>query len=433
MDIEQQSRSRIALRLGFFYGWLMLAVTTVTQVCTSPGQTYGVSAFNNSFRGSLGLSDTSLTGAYMLGTLLASLPMTYVGAMFDRYGGRRTLSGVVFLFGLTCIATSRVSGLVTLFLAFLFLRMCGQGAMGLIATNTDAMWFHRRLGTAVGIKRVVGSLLMGAIPPLHIWLIGMFGWRNAYAILGLSVWVIMGFTLLVLFRDRPESIGLLPDGASPEEKKRENFTEHLEETDFAVSQALRTRAYWIMAMASSLWSMIGTGITFNLQPIFIEHGFVVENAATWYTISSVASAVTFLISGVLADRVRLNFLLSFALISLVSGILLLIHFQSIIIGYASAIALGIGHSFFFTILATLYVRFYGRTHLGKIRGTMTTILVASSALGPFVMGFLNDQFGGYGVSLWVFAGIVTPMIFLALLATPPKTLYQISGGVNKRK
>ncbi|MFC1716777.1 MFS transporter [Candidatus Poribacteria bacterium] len=425
MNKERGSLDPIASRFGFFYGWVMLAITTVTQICTSPGQTYGISAFNNSFRESLGLSDTSLTGAYMLGTLLASLPMTYVGAMFDRYGARRTLSGIVFVFGLTCIATSRVSGLVTLFLAFLFLRMCGQGAMGLIATNTDAMWFRRRLGTAVGIKRVVGSLLMGTIPPLHIWLIGIFGWRNAYAILGLSVWIIMGCALLILFRDRPESIGLLPDGASPGEENRENSANAVEQIDFTVNQALRTRAYWVMAIASSLWSMIGTGITFNLQPIFMEHGFTVENAAMWFTISSVASAITFLISGILADRVRLNFLLSFGLIGLISGILLLIYFPSVLVGYASAVALGIGHSFFFTILATLYVRFYGRTHLGKIRGTMTTILVASSALGPFVMGFLNDQFGGYGVSLWVFAAVVAPMIFLAFLATPPKTPYQV--------
>ncbi len=429
LNKKRASLDSIASRFGFFYGWVMLAVTTVTQICTSPGQTYGVSTFNSSFRESLGLSDTSLTGAYMLGTLLASLPMTFVGAMFDRFGGRRTLSGIVFVFGLACIATSRVSGLVSLFLAFLFLRMCGQGAMGLIATNTDAMWFHRRLGTAAGIKRVTGSLLIGAVPPLHIWLIGMFGWRTAYAVLGLSVWVIVGFTLLILFRNRPESIGLLPDGVSPEEKRREDPAREQEEAGFTVSQALRTRAYWIMAMASSLWSMISTGITFNLQPIFMEHGFTVENAATWFTISSVTSAATFLISGILADRVRLSFLLSFSLMSLVSGILLLVSFQSLLLGYAGAIALGIGHSFFFTILATLYVRFYGRTHLGKIRGTMTTMMVASSALGPFIMGFLNDQFGGYGVSLRVFAAVVSPMIFLALLATPPKTPQKMRGGV----
>jgi len=417
---ERKARDSIVSRVGFFYGWVMIAVTMITQVCTSPGQTYGVSTFNSSFRESLNLSNTRLTGAYMLGTLLASLPMTYVGVLFDRYGGRRTLSGVVFLFGLACIGTSKVSGLVTLFFAFLFLRMCGQGAMGLIASNTDAMWFRRKLGTAVGIKRVAGSLLMGIVPPLNIWLIGRFGWRAAYAILGISVWAIMAFILLVLFRDRPESIGLLPDGDFPEREGTEDSTKEFEEFSFTTAQALRTRAYWIMAIASSIWSMTGTGITFNIQPIFIEHGLTIENAAMWFTVSSVTSAVTFLIAGVLADRLKLSFLLSVALAGMASGILLLIHFESTFMAYASAAAMGVSQSFFFTILSTIYVRYYGPAHLGKIRGTLTTILVASSALGPFAMGFLKDQFGGYGVSLWVFVAMVSPMILLSFLATRPE-------------
>ncbi|MBC8236287.1 hypothetical protein H8E77_42610 [bacterium] len=85
-----------------------------------------------------------------------------------------------------------------------------------------------------------------------------------------------------------------------------------------------------------------------------------------------------------------------------------------------AFAFGIGHSFFMTTQATLYVRYYGRAHLGKIHGVVATILVASSAAGPFVMGFLNDLFGGYGVSLWVFVAIASPMALLSFLATQPR-------------
>ena len=356
----------------------------------------------------------------MLGTLLASIPMTYVGALFDRRGGRRTLSVVVLLFGLACLGMSRVTGLVTIFLAFLFLRMCGQGAMELIATNTDAMWFHRRLGTATGIKRVVGSLMFGTIPPLHIWLIYRFGWRAAYVILGISVWAIMAFILLALFRDRPESIGLLPDGDTLKTDGSGTPAAIVDDLSFSPGQTFRTRAYWIMASAGSLWSMIGTGVQFNMQPISIEHGFTSQNAATWFLFLAVSSSITFLAGGILADRVRPNFLLPVSFIAMVCGLLLLIHFGSLAIGYLSAIAFGIGHSIFFTMRATLYVRYYGRVHIGKIIGVIATISVASSALGPFAMGFLKDQFSTYGVSLWVFLAIAAPMIFLSFLAAKPK-------------
>ena len=87
----------------------------------------------------------------MVGTLLASLPMVYVGSLMDRYGPRRILLGVVVLFGLACVGMSRVSGLFTVFVSFLFLRMLGQGAMSMLAANSIALWFNRRLGLAIGI------------------------------------------------------------------------------------------------------------------------------------------------------------------------------------------------------------------------------------------------------------------------------------------
>ena len=142
----------------------MLPVVTAIQVATSPGQTYGVSVFNPHWRMSLSLSHSELSGAYMLGTLLASLPMTLVGAAMDRYGPRKTLAVVVALFGLVCAGVSQVNGLFTLFAAFLFLRMLGQGAMGLLAVNTLAMWFNRRLGFAGGISSLGFTVAMAAVP-----------------------------------------------------------------------------------------------------------------------------------------------------------------------------------------------------------------------------------------------------------------------------
>ena len=72
-----------------YYGWVMLPIATLAIIATSPAQTFGISVFNASLRSSLGLSHSQLTGAYMLGTLLASLPLSWVGAMMDRFGLRR--------------------------------------------------------------------------------------------------------------------------------------------------------------------------------------------------------------------------------------------------------------------------------------------------------------------------------------------------------
>ena len=107
-------------RLPFFYGWLMVPAVMLISICTSPGQTYGGAVFNPYLREALGLSNSELSGAYMAGTVWASLPLTYIGALMDRYGPRRTLMGVVFVFGIACFGVTLVSGLFTLFIAFFF-------------------------------------------------------------------------------------------------------------------------------------------------------------------------------------------------------------------------------------------------------------------------------------------------------------------------
>ena len=126
-------------RLPFFYGWIMLPAVMLVTICTSPGQTYGVSVFNPYIQQSLGLSSAELSGAYMIGTVLASLPLFWVGALMDRYGPRRVLVGVVVLFGLTCMGMRYVSGLGSLFLVFFFLRFLGQGSMSMLAQELQIM------------------------------------------------------------------------------------------------------------------------------------------------------------------------------------------------------------------------------------------------------------------------------------------------------
>jgi MFS family permease len=72
------------------------------------------------------------------------------------------------------------------------------------------------------------------------------------------------------------------------------------------------------------------------------------------------------------------------------------------------------------VQSTLWVRYYGRQHLGKIRGSTWTATVAGSSLGPFVMGVTFDLFGSYNTSLWLFAAILLPLIIATPFATPPE-------------
>lgn len=435
-DNTQCSPDALVARIPFFYGWIMVPIAMVVQIATSPGQTYGISLFNPYLREALSLSQSELSGAYMLGTLLASLPMTYVGHLMDRYGPRRTLTAVVILFGLACGGMMRVNGLVTLFVVFLFLRMLGQGSMGLLGTNAVALWFNRRLGLANGIMSLGMAASMGAMPLLNLQLIEHFGWRWAYVILGLSVWVLVLPLLAVFFRNRPEDVGQLPDGRMPTREashvepsapihapqaKGDRTQTPDTEPEFSLRAALYTRSYWIMAAATATWSMTITGITFHSVQLFLDHGLSKASAAGMFTTFAAALAAMRLVGGMLADRLPLNRLLSAAVAGMAGGMALLIQMSTPWSAHVFAIVLGGSHGLLTAVGATLWVRYYGRAHLGKIRGSLTTIGVASSSVGPFLMGAARDLFSSYDGVLWLFVAICVPIAMAALLATPPNT------------
>jgi MFS family permease len=405
----------------------MMVISLLAMIFTAPGQTFGVAVFNPSFREALNLTHTQLTGAYMVATLLAAVPLSIVGGLMDRFGIRRVMTIVVILLGVACIFISQVAGLLMLFFAFFWLRFLGQGSLTLLSDNTLAMWFQARLGTVSGLRSVGVTVATAFVPVIILGLIQTFGWRWAYAILGLLVWAVMLPLLALFFRNRPEDIGQAVDGvkATEEDDAREKtqIRSSLVGTNrvaYDLQGAMHTRAYWILMLMSAIWGMVITAIIFNILPLFMSRGLTEGNAVAIMAAMSIATAALQIFAGILADRVPLNLLLSMGFLLMTVGVGFLIGLGSVIMGYAFAIFIGVGSATLNAVSATVWVRYYGRKHLGKIRGSVWTATVAASSLGPFLMGITYDQFNSYGPVLALFLGLFAVMVVASIFATPPK-------------
>ena len=86
---ERQDRNAATKRL--YYGWIMVPLAMAVMVCSAPGQTYGFMSFNSSLRESLRLSQTEFSGIYLLATLCAAIPLSYLGRLTDRFGLKRSM------------------------------------------------------------------------------------------------------------------------------------------------------------------------------------------------------------------------------------------------------------------------------------------------------------------------------------------------------
>ena len=429
MPILQKIRSSkwLSARLPFYYGWVMLPVAMLAQAVTTPGQTVGVSIFNPSFQNELNISISQLTGAYMIGTLIAAVPQPYIGGLMDRFGIRRVMTVAVILLGSACIYTATVQSLGMLLIAFLLLRMFGQGALSLLAANIPAMWFRKRLGRVSGLVNIGWAGTTAILPPIFLWMIHQFGWRWAYVLLGVAVLLILLPILFVVFRNRPEDVGQQIDGLSVvEEPPVKNSTASdevgAEAVSFTLREAQRTPAYWIMFAYTALWAMIATAIFFNLLPYFTSLGLTETQAAATYTTLAISATITQLIAGILADRVPLNGLFSVGVVCFITSVWMLINVTLPLRAHGYAIFMGLTQGFGGVVGGTLWARYYGRQHLGKIRGSVFTAGVAGSSTGPFIMGLIYDQLGSYQISLWIFLWLLVPIAFAALWAKPPKKL-----------
>lgn len=410
---------RLAKKLPFYYGWVMLPIAMLAAIATSPGQTYGVSIFNESIREALSLSHSQLTGAYMVGTLLAALPQSYIGSLTDRFGIRRVMFAVVILFGFACMFMAQVQAFLMLFVAFFLIRLLGQGALSLMASNTLAMWFQLRLGTVAGLMNMGVAGAIALTPPLFLLLINQLGWRGAYIALGVLVWLLLLPLLLFLYRNRPEDIGQMLDGRSATVISTA-LKESTNEISFSLREAMHTRAYWILLAVSAAFALIITAVFFNIVPIFTDHGLTDANAAATYTTVAIALAITQLLGGVLADRFQLNWLAALCIISIAVGLSMLNGAETVMVAQLYALFIGIGQGLFGAVTNTVWVRYFGRTHLGSIRGSVTMAMVAGSSAGPFIMGVTYDLFGSYEFSLNLFTALLVPLAIAAFWATPPQ-------------
>ena len=401
----------------WFYGWLMLPLAIAMMLATSPGQTYGVSYFNERFIAEFGLSNTTLSTTYMVATLLAAASLTFIGALIDRHGTRRmAVIGFVALTG-GCVFASRSNGLVTLFLSFLMLRTFGPGTMTLLANHTLAAWFDRRLGLATSIAQTVMAAAFALIPAGIVLLIGEVGWRGTYLVFA-GIFGLGFLPLVAIFlRSSPCEVGQVPDGVRYQATSRQRTP--TSESEFTLAEAMHQQAYWILLISTAMWSLIGTGLVFHLVGVFQEQDFDARDSTAAVIAVAWTMGLTQVIGGMLADRLAMRWLLMTAM-SLIAVACVVVPYatnlETLVFGYG---IYGCGQGIKTVIAGTAWARYFGRAHLGKIRGTSLSAAVGASAVGPVVMGVSADYLGGFAPALWLFAGIALACAAASYWAIPP--------------
>lgn len=403
--------------LPFFYGWVVLVVTTLGVLCSIPGQTMGVSVFTDPLLEATGLSRLAFSNAYLIGTLASGLALSWGGSWLDRFGVRRTIFAACLVLAATLLYLSVSDRLAArladalgavetpavawalLAMGFTALRFSGQGMLTLASRTTLARWFVRRRGLVSALSGAfVNFGFAGAPLGLQLW-IEAAGWRSAWQGMALVVGLGMSLVGLVLYRHDPEECGLRPDGDPPPshaEGQREPKEGHADAVpEFTRAQAMRTAAFWLVTLGIASHAMVGTGLTFHIVDLGAEAGLSEAQAvAIFLPIALISTPVGFL-AGAAIDRFPVRFLMVAMMLSEVAMYAGMAYGAIPAARWVAVAGWGLASGCFGPLTVAALPAFFGRRHLGSIQGAQMTALVLASALGPAVLVLFRDAFGSY--------------------------------------
>ena len=406
--------------MPIFYGWWIVAAGFGTRAISGALLFHAFGTYAVLLRDEFGWSLVALAFAFItMGRVESGLLSPVQGWMIDKWGPRRVMIAGMLIFGAGFMLFSRIDSLGGLYIAFLVIALGSSLGTDLGATVAAVHWFRRRRAWTLALL-MMGTAAGGLMQPIVVPALEEFGWRSGAFVSGLLI-IAIGVPLAAAMRHRPEDHGYRIDGGP---RGGEATHEELpEEVNFTARQALRTRAFWLLAMGHAT-------AVLAIEPIIVH--FVVYSH-DWLGLSLVADAFVMLLMGVsavvgllgggyLADRTNKRLLIACALlgqaISMVALALASTYWMLIVF----AVLAGVGSGALLPTLLAMLADYFGVKAIGTIMGFWSLVIMCAGILGPGFVGSVYDATGSYRGAFMVLAcaAVVGSLLFwLAVKPTLP--------------
>src|SRR5262249_2976924 len=143
-------------------------------------------------------------------------------------------------------------------------------------------WFIRR--RALAMTLISSSIGIGGtiITTMLAFSVQTWGWREGAFLAGLGP-ILTGVPLALLVQRSPESMGPFPDGVLPAHASA-THDPHVgnaktQEADFALAQAMRTWAFWMIILATTTRVAVYNSLTVHFIPVMVWKGVSEQRAA----------------------------------------------------------------------------------------------------------------------------------------------------------
>lgn len=386
------ARALGVLALCFFFNFLSRGI----------GDTYMV--FLLPLQAQFGWQRAQMTSVYSTLMLVAGLASPVAGMVFERFGARVLYAGGVALLAAGYLIASQATELWHFYTGIGLFVGLGGGAVGMVPAAALLSWWYRgRMSTAIGIAYAgfgCGSLVM---VPLAQALIDAAGWRQAYAWLGIALFVLCFAALWLPWR-------AITAAKPPTENRPRDHTARS-----PLRAAFAQRPFWLLVQVMFFTALGMYLVIVQLVAYLVDVGFTPFHAATAFGAAGMLSVVGVSTSGWFSDRFSPRKAATISFVGTALGIAMLYALtyrasEALLVAYV--LLFGICQGARGPVVAGLSARMFAGPGQATVYGAIYALMSVGTALGALLSGALHDWTGGYR------AGFLLALVAIALAAAP---------------
>ncbi len=316
--------------------------------------------------------------------LVYAASMPAAGWLLDRFDARFVMAAGTGVCGIGFVCASSSNSYASIMAAYVLIGI-GIGVAGYVPiTVVITNWFHERRGLAMGIALSGEFLGIMVMAPVLTRTISTFDWRVSYLIIAALMLVVLLPLALAIVRTRPSAAQALAHGHSSS-----NDLPGME-----LGEALRSRSFWMIAIAQICWGCAITGLFMHLPAYMAGLGYSSGAAPLAMSVYAGLGIVGQPLAGGIADRLgaRASLIVTFSLLA--AGALCLAWAQHV--GFLS-MYIGTGLIANTPVLMTsmLVADCLGLKRYGSLQGLLGSAAQFGAAFGPELSGLIFDATKSY--------------------------------------
>ena len=398
----------IKLDIKNFYGWKIVWAGALINFFSIGLPFYAFSVFyihlQEEFNAGRFLISSTLSILIIAGGVFAPI----CGHLVDRYSIKNILSLGSLLFGLGLIALGFCQNYYQFLIVYGTILSLGITLFGNLSTaKLISFWFNKKNGSAIGYAALGISLSGVFIPPIAVYLIGIFDWRITYMIFGIFVIVFFIPFCRFFIINKPSEVNQNIDGLEPLEEN----SSKIEGKIMNFWSIVKVPAFWILIIIFSLQFCANLGVYSHIFPYVSDLGFDIKKAGYAVSVGAFGAALGKVVFGKLIDIFSARITLWISIIIQGVGILLVSSSSAYSLLLLSVLIMSLGLGGSVPLMNILFSKTFSSVNFGKALGLAVPFMVPIQVIGGPLSGWLFDTFGNYDLAFSLNAGVCFCLLY----------------------